>query len=125
MKADSEATVKEKGKATAKLDSEATSKKSTEAIAKEEGEASVKEDIEVTVKEDSGAAAKNESEATVKEKSRVAVKKEGQNSRPCTLGLKWLRRIGRTENYKGPEQGIEGPKDCFNLSTQGTPQLAR
>ena len=64
---------------------------------------------ETTVKEDN--------QANVKENSEVSVKKEGRKSRPCALGLKWLRQ--RTENYKGPEECV------INPFVQGKPPLPR
>ena len=108
MKEDSKVAVKEDNAAVVKVDSKAAVKEDGEAVVKVDSKAAVKEDSETVVKEDS--------EATVNEDSGVSVKKEGLKSRPCTLGLKWLRR--RTENYKEPEE-------CFNPFIQGTPPLPR
>ena len=76
----------------------------------------MKEGSEATAKGGGEATIKEDSQANVKEKSEVSVKKGGPKSRPCTLGLKWLRQ--RTENYKVPEE-------CFNPFIQGTPPLPR
>ena len=94
-------------------------KEDSEATAKEDSDATGKDESDATAKEDSGATAKEANRDTPKEDS-DAVKKEGLKGRTCTLGLKWLRRIGRTENYKGPSQD-----DCFNPFIQGKPPLPR
>ena len=106
-------------------------------IMKEDSQAEVKEDSEAAVKENSEAVVKENSEAAVKEDSKGAVKKKGKDgnmtekqflpvtnrlkSRPCTLGLKALRSLGRTENYKGTDQDSEAPKECFSPFMTGMP----
>ena len=94
-------------------------KEDSEATANEDSDVTGKDENDATAKEDSGATAKEANRDTPKEDS-DAVKKEGLKSRTCTLGLKWLRRIGRTENYKGPSQ-----ENFFNSFTQGTLRLPR
>ena len=107
-----------------------------QADAKEESQADVKEDSQADVKEDSEAAVKEDSQAAVKEDSEAAVKEDGEDknlaekhtellpvkislkSRPGALGLMRLRRMGRTENYKGSDQDNN---ECLNPFMQGMP----
>ena len=99
------------------VDSQAIVKEESEAPIKKDSQAAFKEDTEANAKEKSETTVKEDNQANVKENSEVSVKKEGpKKSRPCALGLKWLRQ--RTENYKGPEE-------CFNPFIQGTPPLPR
>ena len=119
-----------------KEDSQAEVKEDSEAAVKENSEAAVKKDSQADVKEDSQADVKKDSEAAVKENREAAVKKTGedkkltgkqtelllpknsQKSRPCALGLKRLRRMGRIENYKGSDQDNT---ECLNPFMQGMP----
>ena len=87
--------------------------------------------MKVTMEEDSEAGVKKEGEAGMKkegegknltEKQTVMVPvKNNLKSRPCALGLKRLRRLGRREHYKGPAQDGETPLKCFNPFMQGMP----
>ena len=107
-----------------------------QADVKEDSEPAVKADSEPAVKEDSKAVVDKDSEAAVKGDSTVAVKKKVEDknltekqtellpvkntlkSKSCALGLKRLRRMGRTENYKGPDQDST---ESFNPFMQGMP----
>ena len=111
-------------------------KEDSQADAKEDSQADVKEDSQAAVKEDSQAAVKEDSEAAVNEDGKATVKKKGEEkiltekhtellpvktslkSRPSALGLMRLRRMGRTENYKGSDQDNN---ECLNPFMQGMP----
>ena len=123
-------------KTTIMEDSQADAKEDSQADVKEDSQADVNEDSEAAVKEDSQAAVKEDIQAAVKEDGKAAVKKKGEDknltekhtellpvkislkSRPGALGLMRLRRMGRTENYKGSDQDNN---ECLNPFMQGMP----
>ena len=91
---------------------------------KEDGEAAVKEDSEAVVKKEEG---KN---LTKKQAGLLPIRNSLQ-SKPCALGRKGLRKMGRTDNYKGCDQDSTGfvggqanmqlrlEKEGFGLSIEG------
>ena len=128
MKEDSEAAVKENSEAAVKKDSQADVKEDSQADVKENSEAAVMEESQAVVKENSEAAVKENREAAVKKtgedknlngkEAELLLPKNSQKSRPCALGLKRLRRMGRIENYKGSDQDNT---ECLNPFMQGMP----
>ena len=87
---------------------------------KGDGEAAVKEDSEAVVKEDGKAAEKqNREDKNLAEKhTELLPVKISLKSKPSALGLMRLRRMGRTENYKGSDQDNN---ECLNPFMQGMP----
>ena len=120
MKEDSQAEVKEDSEAAVKENSEAAVKKDSQADVKEDSQADVKKDSEAAVKENREAAGKKtgEDKNLNRKEAELLLPKNSQKSRPCALGLKRLRRMGRIENYKGSDQDNS---ECLNPFMQGMP----
>ena len=120
MKEDSQAEVKEDSEAAVKENSEAAVKKDSQADVKEDSQADVKKDSEAAVKENREAAGKKtgEDKNLNRKEAELLLPKNSQKSRPCALGLKRLRRMGRIENYKGSDQDNT---ECLNPFMQGMP----
>ena len=120
MKEDSQAEVKEDSEAAVKENSEAAVKKDSQADVKEDSQADVKKDSEAAVKENREAAGKKtgEDKNLNGKEAELLLPKNSQKSRPCALGLKRLRRMGRIENYKGSDQDNT---ECLNPFMQGMP----
>ena len=117
---DSQADVKDDSQADVKGDSQADVNEDSEAAVKEDSQAAVKEDIQAAVKEDGKATVKKKGEdknLTEKHTELLPVK-ISLKSRPGALGLMRLRRMGRTENYKGSDQDNN---ECLNPFMQGMP----
>ena len=123
MKEDSQAAVKEDSQADVKDDSKVDVKEDSQADAKEDSQADVEENSEAAVKEYSkGAVKKKEEDKNLTEKQAELLPVKTTLKRwPCTLGLKVLRSMGRTENYKGTDQDSEAPKECFSPFMTGVP----
>ena len=120
MKEDSQAEVKEDSEAAVKENSEAAVKKDSQADVKEDSQADVKKDSEAAVKENREAAGKKtgEDKNLNGKEAELLLPKNSQKSRPCALGLKRLRRMGRIENYNGSDQDNT---ECLNPFMQGMP----
>ena len=120
MKEDSQADVKEDSQADVKEDSQADVKDDSQADVKGDSQADVNEDSEAAVKEDGKAAVKqNGEDKNLAEKhTELLPVKTSLKSRPSALGLMRLRRMGRTENYKGSDQDNN---ECLNPFMQGMP----